>query len=98
TYFQDWLNVESVNHFSDNKFYVDRDSAKMWTLTVSKDSVGNDKEVDILTPGMSKSETLPIYLIKIFNPLTNKFDEVECFPFTNLNRLLKAKILIPTKH
>lgn len=97
TYFQDWLNVESMYHYSDDKFYVDRESAKEWTLAVSKDNNGNDKTVDILTPGMSKAETLSVYKIKIFNPLTSVFDEVECFPFTHLNQLLKAKILIPAK-
>lgn len=97
TYFQDWLNIESMYHYSDGNFYVDRDSAKDWTLAISAENSGKEKEVDILTPGMIKSEVLPVYLIKLFNPQTNLFDEIECFPFTNLNRLLKVKILIPAK-
>ena len=97
TYFQDWLNVESMYHYSDGRFYVDRESAKNWTLEVCKDNQGNNKQVDILTPGMAKSENLNVYLIKIFNPFTNSFDEVECLLFTNLFKLLKVKILIPAK-
>lgn len=97
TYFQDWLNIESMYHYSDGNFYVDRDSAKDWTLAISTENNGKEKEVDILTPGMIKSEVLPVYLIKLFNPQTNLFDEIECFPFTNLHRLLKVKILIPAK-
>lgn len=98
TYFQDWLNVESMYHQSDGRFYVDRDSAKNWTLAVNKDEHGNDKKVNIITPGMAKPEVLSVYLIKIFNPFTNSFDEVECFPFTNLHKLLKVNILIPAKN
>lgn len=98
TYFQDWLNVESMYHYYDRRFYVDRESAKNWTLDISKDEQGNNKKVDILTPGIEKSEVLNVYLIKIFNPFTNTFDEVECLPFTNLYKLLKVNILIPVQN
>ena len=95
TYFQDWLNVESMYHYSDSYFYIDYESAVNWNLKKSKDNKGIEKSVDILTHGMPKSEVLPIYLIKIYNPKTMTFDEVECFPFKYMNELLKVKILIP---
>jgi len=97
SYFQDWLNIENMYHYNDNLFYVDSESADKWSLEKVVDSDGKEKQVNILTPGMSSDENVCIYKCKIYNPITQKFDEIECLPFKHLYQLLKVKLLIPAK-
>lgn len=95
SYFQDWLNVENMYHYNDNLFYVDSESADNWNLEKVIDDSGKEKQINILTPGMTTDENVYIYKCKIFNPMSQTFDEIECIPFKFLHQLLKVKFLIP---
>lgn len=95
SYFQDWLNIESMYHYNDKLFYIDSESINKWNLEKVIDDRGNEKQVAFLTPGMTTTGTSCVYKCQIFNPMSQAFDEIECIPFRFLSQMLKVKILIP---